>query len=1106
MKQLKAIFIIVLGIGIFYANPVGAQYEKEKKVLYDQLKQEGWHKNEVHQILYNYIPSKSPGTDTLNLPLPEQHKKTSILQQWVEEYKSNYKVFEGKFAESPNSSKIVKAPKIVPNGKIKREHGKWKHVAMYATAGRIYDLEIHPEKPGTIYANPDGDGIFKTINGGKNWESITDNIPDRLHRDSYENIIVDPKNFNHVFSISRLGNLYETKDGGNSWAHIKNKNLEDARAPQFKWVEALRNGKNELVLIGTVTKNSGLNYGWEPGVYRSIDSGKSWQHIKVDGGRLQEMAFHQTEKDVIYLAGASKLYKSVNAGGTFEILHDFALGDRPMFVTTASKKFPNALYAVISEGDHTKLYFSPDNGNSWELRQDSKNNIAYNKGIFGGYGSSGWTSYFAVDPFDINHLVAANVGSCESFDGGKTWVGHPWYKRALAKMPNGEKALSPFGGHNADNHVVKFHPEKEGFVVKGCDAGIMYWEKADTNWVNINGNMPAFLWYSVVVNEFGDRYIAGNTQDVNIQTYRYNQWENDRGYEGDAIFMNPSTNTSYFPVAKTEEGEGLNFLEPGFWKMHSWNHPKVAPNYKNLDQLYIAYGRRPAEPEPQLPKYLYVTKNRGISFERVPNLDSTEVFSVNVSRTEIPVLTVFTTSAVMTSKDEGSTWESSAYPDGVTGEHRTRKVSGCVDPNNPQRLWVGGANGKVFSSVDGGKSWNPQKGSLPDGLVLELLHHEGTDSDLYALVKGYGVFYKESKSDDWRLWMDGFNLADFSEIRIDYPSQKLLASSYGRGLWEADLEKTADRFFKKAPAIIYGGKIKGKNVFRIDTDLQIPAYYNYTWTLNGKNVGTNSRVLLLNKVKKGDEVKLVLSPIYSSDLQLEISYAFNNTTPSEIKPGKGSPAFFKDHFLDVGHLDLFGAKENFSFCTLIKPITEGVIATNRRTFYRDAKGWYLEVTEDGKLHFNAAFYQNRSLEKTFEKGVDQSVSVTSNKGLIQFNQWVHVAVTVNRLGGISLYANGKKVANQKLGEIPVGLPLNNVFNFTLLGDPYGKRKMICELKDVAIHTKELSQEEIQTMVKKGNERGDNLASYIDFTQKGTEKTTELFSGNKAYLKGREYLK
>ena len=78
---------------------------------------------------------------------------------------------------------------------------------------------------------------------------------------------------------------------------------------------------------------------------------------------------------------------------------------------------------------------------------------------------------------------------------------------------------------------LKFHQVKKGLRVKGCDAGIMMKEEADTNWVNINGNIPAFLWYSVVVNEFGDRYIAGNTQDVNIQTYRYNKWENDRGSE-----------------------------------------------------------------------------------------------------------------------------------------------------------------------------------------------------------------------------------------------------------------------------------------------------------------------------------------------------------------------------------------------------------------------------------------------------------------------------------------------------------------------------------------------------------------------------------------------
>jgi photosystem II stability/assembly factor-like uncharacterized protein len=1106
---MKINFIWVLFCALSFTFSAKAQKSSPQKTIQQQLLEEGWHRKEIDRLMQDFvsqnsgIPSKK---DMHGVPMPKPNLLRDIVNvhQWADDYRDEYKKFEKDFSSSRESSKIISADTVLPNRKIERQNGLWKHIDMYASSGRIYDLELDPNNVDLMYANPDGDGIFKTIDGGLSWEAITDNIPDRIHRNSYENIIVDPLNFKHLFSISRFGMMFETVDAGANWLEVRNEDHKEGRVPQFKWVEAFRNANDSLILIGTVTKKSGINHGWNQGVYRSADKGRSWTHLAVDGSKFQELAFHQSNKNAIYLGNTSKIYKSINSGITFELLHDFEYGDRPMFISTLSGEDADGLYIVVSKGDNTQVHFSSNQGETWELRQDSENKIGYEKAIFGDYGSSGWTSFFAVDPFDKNHLLASNVASCESFDGGVTWEKQEWYTRALAQMPNGTRPLAPYGSHNADNHVVKFHPLLKGLMVKGCDAGIMKKELGDKNWININGNMPAVLWYSVVVNEFGDRYISGNTQDVNIQTYRYNTWENDRGYEGDAIFLNPATNTTYFPTAKTEEGEGIDFLEPGFWKMHSWSMPKVAVNYKNLDQVYVAFGRRPTEQEPQLPKFLYVSNNRGVSFKRLPNMEDKEVFSVNVSRTAQPVLTAFTDSSVMTTIDEGKSWQIKKYPLEFKGTQRNRKVSGCVDPNNPQRMWVGGDHGDVLQSDDGGETWISIKGCLPNGHVLELLHHEGTASDLYALIKGYGVFYRGSENSDWEMWMDGFNLTDFSEIRIDYPTQKLLASSYGRGLWEADLEQTVDRFFIKGVNIVSMGSVNGKSVFKINTDLQIPAYYNYIWTVNNKRVEAN-KLLLTNDVESGDVIKVELSPIYSTDVIVSSSYVVSEITNRKIAKTKKSSAFYKDHFIDMKSVDLFGANQNFTFSTWIKPITEGVIAANRRSFYRDAKGWYLEVTPEGQLHFNAAFYQNRSLEKTFNKGVDQAISLRSKKGAVIFNKWAHIAISVDRVNGISLFLNGKKIETYSLDEISSSLSLNSVFNFTLLADSYGKRRMIGEIRDVAIHSKALNLTDVKRMVKKGNYLAENLGFYINFQSSDKNQIKELLTGKEIKLKGDDYL-
>jgi photosystem II stability/assembly factor-like uncharacterized protein len=1071
-----------------FSSVVFAQVPKEYQTLSEKLKKDGWHRKEVQQLVQTHLQS---GAGLLT-PKPNHKVMMDIhhIQFWADQYKESYSNFQKTHPETHAFYEIKSADKIEPGLKINREPGVWKHVEMYATCGRIYDLELHPINSKVMYANPDGDGIFKTIDGGFSWKSVTDNIPDRLHRDAYENIIVDPANFDHLFSISRYGNMYETKDAGKTWKHVVNTNHKDGRAPQFKWVEATRNKNNQLVLIGSVTKPVGLNHGWKKAVYRSVDAGKTWEQVALPDEKFQEMAFHKADNNLIYLGSTSKLYVSKDAGVSFELLKDFEYGQQPMFITTCRDKNPDALYVVLSKGQSTKVYFSNDLGKSWEKRQDTDEKLGYEKGIFGGGGSSGWISFFEVDPFDSNHLIASTVGSCESFDGGRSWEYQAWHKRANAQMPDGSRPLSPHGSHNADNHCLKFHPTKQGFKVKGCDAGIMMKEKKDTNWVNINGDMPAFLWYSVVVNDFGERYIAGNTQDVNIQTYRYNKWENDRGYEGDAIFMNPSTNTTYFPVALTEKGEGLNFLEPGMWKMHSWSYPKVAVNYKNLDQIYIAYGRRPTEPEPQLPKYLYVTNDRGVTFKRVPNLDKV-VYSVNLSRTKEQVLTVFTNQEVMSSVDGGNKWKIYPYPSKqkMPRERLAHKrvVSGCVNPNNPKQLWLGGNNGEVFSSLDGGESWTSMKGSLPDAHISEIVFHEGTVGDLYVLIDGYGVFYRSAKDSDWKLWMKGYNSASFTEIRIDYPTQKLIASSYGRGLWEADLEQTVDRFYNGNLKIVNKKRVAGKFVFTIDSDLQTPDYYNYTWFLNNKVVG-NDKVLLLDEVKKGDKIDLTLSPIYSIDVQQKASLEVKKLMQNEKLESSSESLMVNSQYLNAGIVDCFDAQQDFTFGVKFKPETSGVIAANRRTYYRDAKGWFLEVTKYGKLHLNAAFYQNRSLDKTYGNGPDQSLSIYSKDGDITFNEWVEVAFNISRRSKtMSLYLNNELVGSLKFENGEEKQSLNSVMDLTFFADTYGKRPMTGLIDKAYISTQNRTDVE--------NITGSECIYFIDFDDK-IDNCVEIFTGQK----------
>ncbi|MCK5834419.1 MAG: hypothetical protein KAG98_01635 [Lentisphaeria bacterium] len=1025
------------------------------KEFHSRLKKEGWHRKEASRITDELTNTFG---DEIVRPLPNLNNH---IYKMIHNYQVKYNKFQNTFVGATKHSNRLIRPSL--------KRGVWSHIEMNPTAGRVYDLELNPSKPNEMYANPDGDGIFFTKNGGKHWRSITDSIPNRLDRDAYENIIVDPKNFNHVFSISHFGNLYETKNRGKNWHKIKNTKHKDGKAPQFKWVEAFRDSKNNLILIGTVTKSSGMNGGWQAGCYRSADRGLTWNLVDIQTKqKLQEMAFHRQKKDVVYLAGQSKIYISTNAGLNFKLLKDFKTGDRPMFITTLYGKQANGIYAAISTGNDTRVTFSKNMGKKWTIRQDSGKKKGYNKGIFGNSGSSGWTSFFEVDPFDSNHLIASSVGSCESFDGGVTWEYLSWGIRAKAVMADGSIAMSPHGGHNADNHCVKFHPKLKGFYVKGCDAGIMKRTKEEPKaWTNINGDMPAFLWYSIIINEFGDRYLAGNTQDVNIQTNRYDFWENDNGYEGDTIFINPYTNIAYYPTVKTADNEGIGFLEKGFWKMQSWGMPRTGINYYNSNQLYISFGRRPTEPERALPKYLYVTNDRGMNFKRVPNMKDQEVFLTNVSRTKAQVLTAFTEKSVMTTVNNGKDWQTQPFPEYIRSCGSTLKVSGAVNPEKPEQMWVGGNNGKIATSNDGGKNWTDISGSLPKGPVSALVFHEGTAGDLYALVNGFGVFYKSSEAKDWVLWMDGFNLKDFREIRIDYPNQRLVAASYGRGAWECLLMKPCERFYKKGFKLKQLNSISGLQTFTVDSKLITPDYYNYHWYINKKRVGGNTDTLTTSLAKAGAHVQLKISPRFTKSIATTSSPLKVKTLGRKLNFKKRNSLKVDQNYLDLGNVELFGARQNYSVDLRVKPSAPGVLVGNRRLFARDAKGWLIQLKKDGHLEVLLTAKQNRNLTRTFGEKPEQALRITS-KSPIKMNEWTNVTLTVNRKGEAVLYVNGKAAGSVKMKLDEYALSLNNVMNLNLMADAFGNHQTKGELQHLKIWNRALEAKEIEKTINKSS--------------------------------------
>ncbi len=154
---------------------------------------------------------------------------------------------------------------------------KWRCIGPYR-GGRVTAVTGIPSQPHTYYMGATGGGVWKTEDGGLNWKPISDGF---FKTGSVGAIAVSELDPNVVYvgmgevpirgNVSHGDGLYKSLDGGKTWEHI---GLNDTRQ-----IARIRiHPKNpELVYIAALGHVYGPNK--ERGVFRSKDGGTTWENI-----------------------------------------------------------------------------------------------------------------------------------------------------------------------------------------------------------------------------------------------------------------------------------------------------------------------------------------------------------------------------------------------------------------------------------------------------------------------------------------------------------------------------------------------------------------------------------------------------------------------------------------------------------------------------------------------------------------------------------------------------------------------------------------------------------------------------------------------------------
>lgn len=262
-----------------------------------------------------------------------------------------------------------------------------------------------------------GDGIYKSINGGKNWEKMGLSESRSIHR-----IIIDPNNPSIVYAAvlgstngpSAMRGVYKTTDGGKTWKRLLFNNELTGCA------DLVIDPSNPNKLIAAMWEYR--RYPWEfvsggagSGIYTTYDGGENWEKKKdTDGlpkGNLGRcgLAICKTKPNVVYAIVEAKenaIYRSDDGGTTFAKVGEN--GDRPFYYAEiyCDPLNENRLYNIFS-----RVAKSEDGGKTW------KEILGYTEG-----GVHPDHHAFYIHPENPNLIINGNDGGMNiSRDGGKTF-------------------------------------------------------------------------------------------------------------------------------------------------------------------------------------------------------------------------------------------------------------------------------------------------------------------------------------------------------------------------------------------------------------------------------------------------------------------------------------------------------------------------------------------------------------------------------------------------------------------------------------------------------------------------------------------------------------
>lgn len=681
-----------------------------------------------------------------------------------------------------------------------------------AGMGRINSMQFHPTDTNTWYICVAQGGLWKTTNAGKSWTSISGDLP--ILRTSYLSVHPDHPDTMYVAlgDFAYLGHnlqanenkrnshygigVYKTTDGGEHWtATGLSFDQTDFEGSLIAKVFIHPTNYDKLIAVG------------QTGSYTSDDAGKNWS--KSHSGLFWDLEQHPNKPDELiastgyvhsYGIGEAGILRSTDFGKTWQAASTTIPKTQKVqrIQLAYAPSDPTHIYALACDhlGGFYAIYKSTNSGSSYQevLNSNYEYNILNNSLDDRAGGQGRYDLALTVDRNDKNRILTGGINMWQSTDGGKS------FKPVTYWLLNYyDKSM------HADIHQIVQHPTNNTYFA--ChDGGLSRTFKiipnevsemkndldASTEWVNYTNGLNITSFYRLSVNQSnGSEYMAG-AQD------------NSTVYGNDTIFFNLTGgdgmealfhDDAFYRYTSSQNGRVYVFLTAGndfSWEgelsrpsgeLAEWTTPFVGANkklYILYGNLWTAYGSFHDEKLTSFNRISGRTYTRPGTALAVEKANGKRIYLAKRGYASDKV-----DNEVWTSWDEGVNWKQidqslprSLYPSYIE-----------MSQEDPNSVWITFSgfdkDEKVFHSENGGDTWTNITYDLPN-IPVNCVVHQNDGSDIIYIGTDLGVYYLMKDSTSWKPYNTGFPKVIVSELEIDTTNKKLVAATFGRGLWEVD--------------------------------------------------------------------------------------------------------------------------------------------------------------------------------------------------------------------------------------------------------------------------------------------------------------------------------